>query len=215
MQAVLDSWRRLNPKEGRRLAGTSVVADLEGVLGSEPVIWFQRVEWWPAAVSVPTAPAVPADPTDPADPDGDIFGGSILGFSTADEPPSGPPDAGVVAVTATRLLLIGERTRASWPLSAVTRSSFHPARFVQSTAAHIELRTPDGLHRLLPGRGVSAEKLLSEVADARTRIRAVPTVPAVAANGATAALLGQLAEMRDRGTITQAQFEAERSRLLN
>lgn len=212
MQAVFDEWRQLFPKEGRRLADISVVSELEAVLGPESVIWFQRVEWWPATVSVRHEA--------PVDPDEDIFGGSILGFSTADEAPSGQPDAGVVAVTPTRLLLIGERTRSSWPLTAVAGFSFHPARFVQSTAAHFELRTPAGLHRLLPGRGVPHERMLAEVAEALARRPAAPAARtpelagAAADRSSTAALLGQLAEMRDRGTITQAQFEAERLRLL-
>jgi hypothetical protein len=221
VQAVVEGWRRLNAKEARRLAGLSVVEGLDGILGSEPATWFQQVEWWPATVVAPE-PAAAAAAAAAAD---DIFGGSILGFSTADEAPSGRPDSGLLVLTGTRLLLIGEWTRSGWPLASVQRFTFVPGRFVQSTAAHFELRTPEGLHRLLPGRGVPHQPMLDRVAESLARVRSAPPPPVAGpraetssaagdASGSTVALLAQLEEMRDRGTITQTQFESERERLL-
>ena len=193
IQSVLDAWSTLHRGEYRRLARLEPVQRIESLAGSETVVWFQSVEW--------SAPLFAPNPTLRSE-----------------------PDAGVLALTPTRLILIG-RDPAMWPLSSVETFVFRPANFGDGTPAHFSVRTSLGLQNLVLGRRVSQQPMLSHVrtalASASGPIAAPAGTPVSRRFGGADedeqrldAIIGELATLRDRGTITQAQFEEERLRLL-
>lgn len=202
IEAVLDSWRSLDRGESRRLQAAAAVQHIETAVGAETVSWFQGVEW-----------SVPLFSTEPAR--------------------RAEPESGVLVVTATRLVLVGTRSTTTWPLGSVERFSFRPASFVRSSPPHFVVRTTLGEQNLVPGGRVAGEPMLRHVREALVLARAEAALLTSASSseppdaggqtdaGAEAArrrietVIGEFATLRDRGTITQAQFEAERQRLLD
>lgn len=198
--AILDAWSGLDRRESRRLLAAAPVQRIEAVVGAEAVIWLQGVEW-------------------------------SLPLFSAERTRRSEPESGVLVLTASRLILVGGRMSTTWPLRSVERFSFAPASFVRSSPPHFVVRTALGAQNLVPGGRVTEQPMLRHVREAlvlahaeaalqpdpptRADAGAPITAEADAARRRIETVIGEFATLRDRGTITQAQFEIERRRVLD